>query len=142
MHRLPVCCPQNIFDRGSNQFDRCIYNTYECLYGVSKAELPEDEMIIIMHVRQTFSCVRQMLRYTIQTRAPPYSWSVFVDDDRTPEKMNYMKACSDFNFRLHVSQDCRRDPPGSIFGVLRREYSGAGNSNGSGNSGLDIFNWG
>ena len=79
------------------------------LYSL-EAELPEDETTVLLHVRQTFGCVRQMLRYMIQPSSPPWRWCTFVNEELTQDKIDYMRACSDFVWRLFTSQDCHERP--------------------------------
>ena len=71
-----------------------------------EADLSEDETIIVHHVRQTLACVRQMFRYTIQPRAPPWVFCLFVNEDLTADKIAYVRALSDFVWKLFTSQDC------------------------------------
>ena len=74
--------------------------------GRLQAELTDDEQILILHVRQTFSCVRQLKRYTIVPRAPPLCLCTMVKEAKpTVAEMQRAKAFLEFNFKLHTSQE-------------------------------------
>ena len=66
--------------------------------------MADDDATLVLHVRQTFSCLRQLLRYTIVTRAPPWRYCAMVDGLNN-EELLYMQAVADFSFKLHVSQE-------------------------------------
>lgn len=74
------------------------------------AEMTDQEQGALLHIRVTLSCVRQLLRYTIQTRAPPWVFSKLLHEQLgsfDAEGLEYMKRLSKFLDNLLGSHDPR-----------------------------------
>ena len=84
--------------------------------GEWEAEVTDTQQTFVYHVRLTMSAVKQMLRYTIATRAPPWRFAAFIlgGSHSPPEDLEYMARLSAFVERLFSSQDPRhgQETPG------------------------------